>query len=92
MDVFTEQMLVHPAFKGKTSIKFVLPTLVPGLSYEELAIQEGGTASETWNKIVTGGLDAEAAARERENLLKYCGLDSSGDGGDLEGAACGCSL
>jgi uncharacterized protein DUF2779 len=76
MDVFSEQMFVHPAFKGKTSIKYVLPALVPELSYTELAIQEGGTASETWNKIVTGELNAEAAARERENLLKYCGLDS----------------
>ena len=76
MDVFTEQMLVHTAFKGRTSIKFVLPALVPGLSYKELAIQEGGTASETWNKVVTGQLDAEAAARARENLLKYCELNS----------------
>ena len=89
MDVFTEQMLVHPAFKGKTSIKFVLPALVPELSYKELAIQEGGTASETWNKIVTGELDADGIARERENLLEYCGLELSGDGGDLAGAACG---
>ena len=76
MDVFTEQMFVHPAFKGKTSIKYVLPALVPELSYQELAIQEGGTASETWNKIVTGELDADGIARERANLLQYCGLDS----------------
>ena len=76
MDVFAQQMLVHPAFKGKTSIKLVLPALVPQLSYQELAIQEGGTASETWNKIVTGALDAEGIARERDNLLKYCGFDS----------------
>jgi hypothetical protein len=76
MDVFTEQLLVHPAFKGKTSIKFVLPALVPQLSYKALAIQEGGTASETWNKIVSGELDATVIARERQNLLDYCGLDS----------------
>lgn len=76
MDVFTAQMFVHPAFRGKTSIKYVLPALVPELSYDELAIQEGGTASETWNKIVSGQLDAEGVAQERENLLTYCGLDS----------------
>ena len=75
MDVFTGQMVVHPDFKGKTSIKFVLPALVPELSYKALAIQEGGTASETWNKIVTGELNADAVARERKNLLEYCGLD-----------------
>ena len=49
---------------------------MPELSYKDLAIQEGGTASETWNKIVTGGLDAAGVARAREDLLKYCGLDS----------------
>lgn len=76
MDVFTEQMVLHPEFKGKTSIKYILPAIVPELSYKELAIQEGGTASETWNKIVTGRLDTESISRERENLLKYCGLNS----------------
>ena len=70
MDVFSEQMFVHPAFKGKTSIKFVLPALVPELSYKALAIQEGGAASETWNKIVTGARDADGVARERKNLRR----------------------
>ena len=47
MDVFSEQMLVHPSFKGKTSIKFVLPALVPELSYKALAIQEGVQRKDT---------------------------------------------
>ena len=76
MEIFSEQLFVHPAFRGKTSIKNVLPVLVPELSYQALAIQEGGTASETWNQIVTGGLVGAGVARERDNLLKYCGLDS----------------
>jgi hypothetical protein len=49
---------------------------VPSLSYKGLAIQEGATASETWNAIVTGELDAEQARRARADLLTYCGLDS----------------
>lgn len=76
MDVFSEQMVVHPRFRGKTSIKWVLPALVPELSYKELAIQEGATASETWNAIVTGELEADAAEKARTDLLAYCGLDS----------------
>jgi hypothetical protein len=76
MDVFSEQMVVHPKFRGKTSIKWVLPALVPELSYKGLAIQEGATASETWNAIVTGELEAEAAEKARVDLLTYCGLDS----------------
>jgi hypothetical protein len=76
MDVFSEQMLVHPGFRGKTSIKWVLPALVPRLSYKGMAIQEGATASETWNAIVTGELEPEEAEEARKNLLAYCGLDS----------------
>jgi len=75
-DVFKQQMLVHPGFKGRTSIKFVLPTLVPQLTYKTLAIQEGATAIDTWNKIVTGGFDAATAAQKRHDLLTYCALDT----------------
>lgn len=76
MDVFSAQMVVHPGFRGKTSIKWVLPALVPRLSYKGLAIQEGATASETWNAIVTGELEPDEAEAARRNLLTYCGLDS----------------
>jgi hypothetical protein len=53
-----------------------LPALVPSLSYKGLAIQEGATASETWNAIVTGELDADKVHEAARNLLAYCGLDS----------------
>ena len=76
MDVFSEQMVVHPRFRGKTSIKWVLPALVPKLSYKALAIQEGATASEAWNAIVTGELEPDLSDEARRNLLAYCGLDS----------------
>ena len=76
MDVFSSQAFVHPGFKGSTSIKAVLPVLVPALSYKELAIQEGGTASDTWNKIVTGVHSAREAEAQRKALLTYCGLDT----------------
>lgn len=75
-DVFKQQMLVHPGFKGRTSIKLVLPTLVPHLSYKALAIQEGATASDTWNKIVTGTYDTATAEQKRRDLLTYCALDT----------------
>ncbi len=75
-DPFKNQFYVHPDFKGKTSIKYVLPALVPKLSYKELDIQEGGTASNTWNKIVTGGYINEEIEEQNKNLLKYCELDT----------------
>ena len=39
--IFTEQHYVHPGFRGRTSIKEVLPVLCPELSYNGLAIKEG---------------------------------------------------
>jgi hypothetical protein len=36
--------------KGSYSIKYFLPALVPNLSYQDLEIKEGGTASNTFTK------------------------------------------
>lgn len=54
MTIFSKQHYVHKDFFGSASIKYILPTLVPELAYDDLEIREGGTASQTWNKIVTG--------------------------------------
>lgn len=75
-DVFAKQHFVHPDFRGSTSIKDVMPVLVPTLSYHKLAIQEGATASEQWWTMI----DAETSASERaaiaDALREYCKLDS----------------
>lgn len=77
-DPFTGQSFVHPAFKGKTSIKAVLPVLVQNeiASYKQLTIQEGATATETWNRIVSGQMSAQEVEIARANLLAYCRLDT----------------
>ncbi len=66
----------HPNFLGKSSIKFVLPALVPELSYKELEIQEGGAAADTWNRIVSGEYSKEEAEGKIQALRKYCHLDT----------------
>ncbi len=76
MDIFTNQHFIHPKFKGKTSIKYILPVLAPELSYKVLDIQEGGTASNTWNQIVTGGYSEEESEEKIKQLKIYCGLDT----------------
>jgi hypothetical protein len=76
MEVFEAQAYVHPGFRGRTSIKSILPVLVPGFSYKDLAIQEGGTASARWNEVVTGRVGPDEAERIGADLLAYCGLDS----------------
>lgn len=76
IDPFAKQWYVHPEFRGRTSIKYVLPVLVPEFSYKALAIQEGGTATTKWNEMVTGKMDAATAEQTRKDLLAYCGLDT----------------
>lgn len=75
-DIFQKQMYVHHGFKGKTSIKNVLPTLIPTLTYKELEIQDGGTATEAWYQMVYGLTTAFEKTEISENLKRYCGRDT----------------
>lgn len=52
MDVFKDQYYLDSATKGSNSIKQVLPTMVPDLSYKSLEIREGATAMMTWFNMV----------------------------------------
>ena len=76
LDVFAEQSYVHPEFRGRTSIKAILPALVPTLSYDHLAIQDGAAACERWNRLVTGRVEDAEQAKTIVDLLVYCGLDT----------------
>jgi hypothetical protein len=76
MDIFTKQYHVHPLFLGKTSIKYVLPVLVPELSYKEMAIQNGGIACLRWFQMATEIVSQEEGDKIYKNLLKYCELDT----------------
>ena len=44
MEIFSKGLYQHPKFKGKSSIKKVLPVLCPELSYGDLEIQNGNAA------------------------------------------------
>jgi hypothetical protein len=73
---FKKQLYIHYGFQGKTSLKYVLPTLAPKFSYKNLNIQEGGAASDTWNKIVTGEFKDNEIQEKAKDLLDYCELDT----------------
>ena len=45
---FQQKWYYTPEMRGSYSIKYVLPALVPELSYNDLEIKEGGTASNTF--------------------------------------------
>ncbi len=72
---FRSKQLYHPAMKGSYSIKNVLPALVPELSYNDLEIHEGGTASLTYMSLYED-TEPTSVSTKRENLLKYCQLDT----------------
>jgi hypothetical protein len=76
MEIFSKQLHVHPSYLGKTSIKYVLPVLVPQLSYKVLAIQNGAMACLRWYEMVAKEMEKKDAEEIYQNLLTYCGLDT----------------
>ena len=65
----------HPEFRGSFSIKSVLPVLVPGMGYDELAISEGQTAAVRY-AFALGSADSEDRRRVFEDLRAYCAQDT----------------
>ena len=76
MNIFEKQMYIHSKFKGKTSIKKVLPVLVPELSYQELEIREGTAAASKWFSMTYDHLTSIEKQKIAHSLRMYCGLDT----------------
>jgi hypothetical protein len=72
---FRRKHLCTPEMNGSYSLKAVLPALIPDLSYACLEIQEGGTASITYESLYWDE-DSESIRVKRENLLEYCKMDT----------------
>lgn len=72
---FRRKHLYTPEMNGSYSLKTVLPALVTDLSYGDLEIQEGGTASMTYESLYQDE-DPESRRVKRENLLEYCKMDT----------------
>ena len=72
---FRKKHLYHPDMYGSYSLKAVLPALIHNLSYDDLGIQEGGTASMTYESLLWDE-DPESVRLKRENLLEYCRMDT----------------
>lgn len=64
-----------PEMLGRYSIKNILPALVPELSYKDLEIGDGGTASNTFAQMASGAFEGDIFAT-RKHLLDYCELDT----------------
>jgi hypothetical protein len=74
---FQKKYYYAPKMKGSYSIKAILPSLVPGLSYDELEINEGGLASIAYESLQTE-TDLMFHAEIKQQLLEYCKLDTFG--------------
>jgi CRISPR/Cas system-associated exonuclease Cas4 (RecB family) len=74
MQPFKARWYYHWKFQGSYSIKKVLPALVPEMSYEDLDIGEGASASRAY--IQLSSMPKDEALKIKKDLLKYCNLDT----------------
>ena len=72
---FKNKDYYHWKMWGSYSLKYVLPALIPELSYEDMEINDGGMASEMYLQMFYSNDSAEIA-KIRNNLLEYCKLDT----------------
>ncbi len=75
MTPFAQRMIYHPLFNGSYSIKSVLPALIPELSYDDLEISDGGTASASFLNLYSN-TNKEEVEQTRTSLKAYCKLDT----------------
>jgi hypothetical protein len=77
MKVFADRLYIDNRFKGRSSIKKVLPVLCPDLDYNALGISEGLTASISWYRAVKWKTISDAERQRIFNdLEEYCELDT----------------
>lgn len=72
---FQQKWYYTPEMKGSYSIKYVLPALVPELSYDTLDIKQGSMASNTFFQMLNGTFQGDVQ-KTREDLLEYCQMDT----------------
>ena len=76
MEKLISKFVQHPGFKGRTSIKVVLPVLVPEMDYSELEISSGDDALVMFYRIAMGQVHPDRVDSTRLALLEYCKLDT----------------
>lgn len=77
MKIFSDRLYIHPEFRGRSSIKKVLPVLVPALTYATLGIGDGLTATISWYRAVKWeSMDEDTRQKVFDDLETYCELDT----------------
>lgn len=73
---FRTRALYHPDMRGSASLKSVLPAFVPDLSYDDISIADGQTASLKYLKVVKAEVSGEEKEKIFKDLRQYCALDT----------------
>ncbi len=76
MDIIDNQYYVHPNFRGRSSIKQVLPVLVPTISYNSLVVKSGSDIIKIYRQILKKELIGKALGEKKKEMLEYCKLDT----------------
>ncbi len=66
----------HPRFAGSFSLKYVLPALVPDMTYAGMEVADGTDAGLAWESLIRGGLGQPEREKIEKALLDYCGQDT----------------
>lgn len=73
--VFSRRLYMHPGFRGRDSIKKVLP-VITNLTYDDMEIADGLTASIKWFHAATGRGTQEERDKTFQDLEAYCHRDT----------------
>lgn len=76
LEKIVSEHVYFEAFNGKTSIKVVLPALVPSMSYKDLLIADGTAAATGFRKMLAETTSVEESQTLRTALLEYCCQDT----------------
>jgi hypothetical protein len=75
MKPFESKHIYYPEMRGSYSIKAVLPALFPEMCYEDLEVNNGAMAAESYLRMIRLDNSAEVE-RIQKALLEYCCLDT----------------
>jgi CRISPR/Cas system-associated exonuclease Cas4 (RecB family) len=71
-----QKYYLHPGFHCSASIKKVLPVIAPGMTYEGMAVGNGGDAMDAFDALYASKLSEEEEKQLRKDLLAYCAQDT----------------
>ena len=63
-------------FQISSSLKNVVPAILPDMNYDALDVAEGIQAGITWERFVDPATGAEKKVQLKRALLEYCGQDT----------------